>query len=148
MTKPLSMARKSANRIAGVKPLIHTAEIMARVKFAKTIENSNSGTSTRTNRGNVKTEFENKELAEFLEDAVQGLFALDPNAIAIVAINDDRGIAGTQYYGCSVEDKGRMIHHINEDIVMDIILNNADTIRNIIMDAENDEDETGDDEIE
>lgn len=63
-----------------------------------------------------------------MEDAVQGLFDLDPNAIAIVAINDDRGIAGTQYYGCGVEDKGRMIHHINEDIVMDIILNNADTI--------------------
>lgn len=59
---------------------------------------------------------------------MQGLFDLDPNAIAIVAINDDRGIAGTQYYGCGVEDKGRMIHHINEDIVMDIILNNAKTI--------------------
>lgn len=96
----------------------------------------------------TRTEFKNKELAEFLEDAVQGLFALDPNAIAIVAINDDRGIAGTQYYGCGVEDKGRMIHHINEDIVMDIILNNADTIRNIIMDEENDEDETGDDDVE
>ena len=96
----------------------------------------------------TRTEFENKELAEFLEDAVQGLFDLDPNAIAIVAINDERGIAGTQYYGCGVEDKGRMIHHINEDIVMDIILNNADMIRNIVMDAENDDDEMEDDDIE
>lgn len=66
----------------------------------------------------TRTEFENKELAEFLEDAVQGLFDLDPNAIAIVAINDDRGIAGTQYYGCGVND------------------------------AENDADEMGDDDIE
>lgn len=105
--------------------------------------------NTLTQRRATRTiDFDNQELAEFLEDAVQGLFDLDPNAIAIVAINDDRGIAGTQYYGCGVEDKGRMIHHINEDIVMDIILNNADTIRNIIMDAENDEDETGDDDIE
>lgn len=92
--------------------------------------------------------FENKELAEFLEDAVQGLFDIDPNAIAIVAINDDRGIAGTQYYGCGVEDKGRMIHHIHEDIMMDVILNNADTIRNMLMDNGNDDDEMGDDDID
>lgn len=96
----------------------------------------------------MKTEFENKELAEFLEDAVQGLFDLDPNAIAIVAINDERGIAGTQYYGCGVEDKGRMIHHINEDIIMDVILNNAKMIRNIVMDADDDEIDEGDDEDE
>ena len=79
---------------------------------------------------------------------MEGLVDLDPNAIAIVAINDDRGIAGTNYYGCGVEDKGRMMSHILEDIVMDIIMNNADTIRNYIMDAENDDDEMGDDEIE
>lgn len=84
-------------------------------------------------------EFENKELAEFLEDTVRNIIDLNPNAIAIVAINDDRGVAGTQYYGCGVEDKGRMIHHINEDIIMDIILNNADTIRNIITGEEDDD---------
>ena len=96
----------------------------------------------------TRTEFENKELAEFLEDAVHSLVDLDPNAIAIVSINDDRGIAGTQYYGCGVEDKGRMAHHILEDIIMDIVLNNADMIRNIVMGEENDEDEEDDDEIE
>lgn len=78
----------------------------------------------------------------FLEDAVQGLFDLDPNAIAIVAINDGRGIAGTQYYGCGVEDKSRMIHHINEDIIMDVIMNNADTIRSWIT-GEDEETEDG-----
>ena len=96
----------------------------------------------------TRTEFENKELAEFLEDAVQGLFDLDPNAIAIVAINDERGIAGTQYYGCGVEDKGRIIHHINEDIIMDVILNNAEMIRNIVMVADDDEIDEEDDEDE
>lgn len=96
----------------------------------------------------IQTEFKNKELAEFLEDAVQGLFDLDPNAIAIVAINDDRGIAGTQYYGCGVEDKGRIIHHISEDIIMDVILNNANMIRNVLIDAENDDDDLEDDDIE
>ena len=73
---------------------------------------------------------------------------MTPNAIAIVAINDDRGIAGTQYYGCGVEDKGRMIHHINEDIIMDVIFNNANMIRNVLIDAENDDDDEGDDEDE
>lgn len=94
------------------------------------------------------TEFENQELAEFLEDAVRGLVELDPNAIAIVAINDDRGIAGTQYYGCGVEDKGRIIHHINEDIIMDVIMNNAWMIRNIVMDEDDNEIDEGDDDIE
>ena len=105
--------------------------------------------NTLTQRRATRTiDFDNQELAEFLEDAVQGLFDLDPNAIAIVAINDERGIAGTQYYGCGVEDKGRMIHHINEDIIMDVILNNAEMIRNIVMDADDDEDEMEDDDIE
>lgn len=81
-----------------------------------------------------------------MEDVVQGLFEINPNAVAIVAINDDRGIAGTQYYGCGTEDKGRMAHHINEDIIMDIITNNAGYIRNLVIDEENDEDETEDDE--
>lgn len=86
-------------------------------------------------------EFENKELAEFLEDTVRNVIDLNPNAIAIVAINDDRGVAGTQYYGCGVEDKGRMIHHIVEDIVMDIILNNAGTIGRYIVDAEGEDED-------
>ena len=75
---------------------------------------------------------------------MQGLFKLDPNAIAIVAINDDRGIAGTQYYGCNVEDKSRMIHHILEDVIMDIVLNNAKTIGEWIENPDTgDEDEEG-----
>ena len=90
--------------------------------------------------------FENEELAEFLEDAVHGLFDLNPNAVAVVAVNDDAGIAGTNYFGCGVEDKGRMMCHILEDIVMDIVLNNADIIRNAVMeDLDDDDDEDGDD---
>lgn len=93
-------------------------------------------------------QFKNAELAEFLEDAVRGLFELDPNKICIVAINDESGIAGTNYHNCGVEDKSRMIHHIQEDIIMDVILNNASLIRNCVIGAENDEDDTDDDEID
>lgn len=96
----------------------------------------------------TRTEFENQELAQFMEDMVKGLVDLDPNAVAVVAINDEKGVAATQYYGCGVEDKGRMAHHINEDIIMDVILNNASMINKMLIDAENDEDEEDDDEIE
>ena len=83
-----------------------------------------------------------------MEEAVQGLVVLNPNAIAIVAINDDRGIAGTQYYNCYAEDKGRMMHHILTDIFDEFIQNNASRINKILMDAENDDIEEDDDEIE
>ena len=91
-------------------------------------------------------EFQNKELAEFLEESVHGLFDLNPSAICTVAINDDAGIASTQYYNCGVEDKSRMIHHILTDIIMDIVISNVEIIRNYIIDAENDEYEQEDDE--
>ena len=99
-------------------------------------------------RRTMRTEFENKKLAEFLEDAVHSLIDLDPNAIAIVAISDDKGIAGTNYYGCGVEDKGRMIHHINEDIIMDVILNNAKTIHDVLIESEDDGEEDEDDDTD
>ena len=89
--------------------------------------------------------FENQELAEFLEDTVHSLFDLNPNAVAVVAVNDDAGIAGTNYHNCGVEDKGRMMHHILEDIVMDIVLSNIEIIRNLLTEDENDEDGGDDD---
>lgn len=95
-------------------------------------------------------DFENQKLAGFLEEAVDGLFRLDPNAVAVVAINDERGIAGTEYYDCSLEDKGRMLYHILEDIIMDVTTANALMIRDAIsdMEEENDEIDLEDDEID
>ena len=77
---------------------------------------------------------------------MHGLFDLNPDAIATVAVNDGVGIASTQYYNCGVEDKARMIHHILTDIIMDIVLSNVELIHNAIIELENDEDETEDDE--
>ena len=95
-------------------------------------------------------DFENQKLAGFLENAIEGLFKLDPNAVAVVAINDERGIAGTQYYDCSLEDKGRMLYYILEDIIMDVTTANALMIRDAIsdMEEENDEIDGEDDEID
>lgn len=95
----------------------------------------------------TRTEFKNKELAEFMEDMVRGLVAVDPTRVTVVAVNEDAGIAATQYYNCGISDKGQAITHILEDIIDEFIQNNAARIRQFIMDAENDEDEEGDDEI-
>ena len=108
---------------------------------------------TRTRRWNTSwkwrerltKKFENEKLAEFLEDAVEALFALDPECIGIVAISDSKGIAGTNYYNAGIQDKGAMMTHILEDIMDDFIHSNAERIRSIILDDEIDE---GDDEIE
>lgn len=89
--------------------------------------------------------FENKELAEFLEDMVRGLVTLNPTQITVVAVNEDDGIAGTQYYNCGISDKGQAMVHILEDIIDEFITNNAERLRSIILD---DEDDTEDDEID
>lgn len=93
----------------------------------------------------TRTEFENKELAEFLEDAVRGLVEFDPTKIAIVANNCNTGFAQTQYYNCSIVDKGCAITQILQDIIDDFIVSNRDRIRAILMD---DEIDGRDDEVE
>lgn len=92
----------------------------------------------------TRTEFENKELAEFLEDAVRGLVEFDPTEIAIVANNCNEGLAQTQYYNCTIVDKGHAITQILQDIIDDFIVSNKDRIRSILLD---DEIEQEDDEI-
>lgn len=79
---------------------------------------------------------------------VRGLVALNPTQVSVVAVNEDAGIAATQYYNCGISDKGQAIIHILEDIIDEFIMNNAARIGKIIMDAENDDDEMGDDDIE
>ena len=93
----------------------------------------------------TRTEFENKELAEFLEDAVRGLVEFDPTEIAIVANNCNEGLAQTQYYNCTIVDKGHAITQILQDIIDDFIVSNKDRIRAILMD---DEIDGSDDEID
>lgn len=80
--------------------------------------------------------FENKDLAEFLEDAVRGLVEFDPTEIAIVANNSNTGFAQTQYYNCSIVDKGHAVTQILQDIIGDFIISNADMIRAILLDDE------------
>lgn len=91
--------------------------------------------------------FENKELAEFLEDSARGLFDLNPNAACVVGINDDVGIAGTNYLTNSIDDKARLMHQIFSDLVMDIVLSNIHLVRESLDDTEG-EDIDGEEDIE
>ena len=78
-----------------------------------------------------------------MEDSVKTLVTLDPEMAAVVAISHDKGVATAGYYNCGIEEKGMMILHILEDIIVEFIQNNAERIRSIILDEEIDE---GDDE--
>lgn len=79
---------------------------------------------------------------------MRGLVAVDPTQVTVVAVNEDTGIAATQYYNCGISDKGQAITHILADIIDEYIENNAARIRQLLLDAEDDDDEAEDDEIE
>lgn len=74
---------------------------------------------------------EKEEYAEFLEDAVKTLFNIKPVQIALVA-RTEQGNTLTAYYHCDAEDKAIMAHHIQSDVVMDIIENNAETVKEML----------------
>ena len=82
---------------------------------------------------------EESPYAEWLEGAIQTIMTLQPDAMWLVAIRDSDGMALTAYYNAGVRDKTEFIHHILSDNIMEIIENNASTIRDIIANADDDE---------
>ena len=90
----------------------------------------------------------NDPLALFLEDTVEGLFDIKPNAVAVIAVNEDENIAGTNYMNCCVDDKWRMMLQIMEDIIIEVVANNSDVIREMLLNGENDDVDGEDDEID
>lgn len=91
-------------------------------------------------------DFQNKELAEFLEQSVSWLFDLNPNSVGIVALNDDKDLAWTGFLNCSPEDKARLMHHIQTDITMDVISSNIHHIHDMLMEYEEEDDGEGTEE--
>lgn len=80
-------------------------------------------------------DFESKAWAPWLENCIKGLFDADVKCIGMVAITRD-GVAQTAYYNASLMDKAAMKEHINTDIFMAIIKENAGLIREILEGAE------------
>lgn len=69
-----------------------------------------------------------QEYAAWLEKALQALYKSEPLAIAIVA-KTEAGNTRTGYYNADAQDKAVFAHHIQSDIVLDIIKANAAEIK-------------------
>ena len=74
---------------------------------------------------------EHKDLAEWLEAGLQKLFELKPVSMALVA-KTESGDTLTAYFHADAEQKAVFAHHIQTDIIMDVVLNNADMIRDAL----------------
>ena len=88
---------------------------------------------------------EESPYAEWLEGSIRTIMTLQPDTMALVAVRDSDGMALTSYFNAGVREKSAFIHHIQSDLVMEIIENNADNIREMLFGDEDDED---DDEID
>lgn len=96
----------------------------------------------------VGTNIEDSPYAEWLEGVCKTVMTLKPDSIGLVATGLGNGMALTAYYEADAGEKAEMMSHLMSDFIMDIIKNNAEIVRNCVMDAENDEDDTDDDEVE
>ena len=76
-----------------------------------------------------------QKYAAWLEEALQMLFISKPKTICIVAITEDDEVI-TGYYDATPADKAIFAHHIQSDIVMDIIRKNAAKIKDMMEDAD------------
>lgn len=78
-------------------------------------------------------DFENSPYSEFLEGLAESVFDFKPDSIAVGMIRDEDGYVMTAYYNANAQDKSVIIENIRADWLMDIITNNADAIREIIL---------------
>ena len=83
--------------------------------------------------------------AEWLDGTAQGIIKFMPDYIGLVAVRDEDGLALTSYFNSDVGNKATMITHMISDAIIELIENNADTIRSIILD---DEDAPEDDDVD
>ena len=72
--------------------------------------------------------------AAWLEEAIETVVGVSPKSICIAATAHD-GTTFTGYYNADAQDKAVFSHHIQSDVTMDIIRNNADMIKSILSEA-------------
>lgn len=74
--------------------------------------------------------------AVWLEESLKVITDFKPTCLCIAATSPD-GETFTGYYNADATDKAVFAHHIQSDVVMDIIKNNAEKIKEILGEAEN-----------
>lgn len=72
--------------------------------------------------------------AAWLEEAIETVVGVSPKSICIAATAHD-GTTFTGYYNADAQDKAVFSDHIQSDVTMDIIRNNADMIKSILSEA-------------
>lgn len=75
--------------------------------------------------------------APWLENAIRFLTEHDVHSACIVATVDD-GDTMTGYWNANANDKAVFASNIQSDVLFDVIRNNADAIKHILEDADND----------
>ena len=79
--------------------------------------------------------------AQWLEDVIHSMFDLNPDKMCFVA-HTPGGETMTAYFNAEAEDMANFAHHINSDVVMEIVLNNAGRILEAAMDPGDDDDDS------
>lgn len=83
----------------------------------------------------MMSDITNEAYAAWLEETLQLIYKSKPTAIGIAAITS-AGETVTGYYNADAQDKAIFAHHIQSDIVLDIIKANAVEIKVIMEGAE------------
>lgn len=78
---------------------------------------------------------EDAPYAEWLEDGIKTIFHGKPVCIALVATLES-GETVTGYYNADAQDKAVFAHHIQSDVTLDIIANNAGFVRAMLEESE------------
>lgn len=81
------------------------------------------------------SEIEKEPYAAFLEESIKAIFEARPVSMAVVAICED-GNTLTGYYNADAQDKAVFAHHIQSDVVMDIVTANINTVKEALEDEE------------
>ena len=71
----------------------------------------------------------------WLEESIKTVVNIQPKSICIAATAED-GTTFTGYYSADAESKAIFAHHIQSDVVMDIIRANAETIKQTLFDEQ------------
>ena len=72
--------------------------------------------------------------AEFAERLAQELFEHGATEAALVTRNEAEDRVCTNYFNCNLEMRCVMIGHLLEDLILEVIEVNAETIREILED--------------
>ena len=80
-----------------------------------------------------------KPYAHWVEDMVQELFNIDPDAISM-QMRDADGQTYTCYWECSRDDRACMIGAMQDDDLLDFLAVNKDVVAEILNGEEDDED--------